>query len=584
MKYKKLKKADKGIYNINPTKLAKDMDGAQKDLGHLEQVNTFGTPNWNNIFMSQAVLGALGYLGNHNPNSFQNATLQYNQQHNSALNQAQYTPNVSQQDQYGRMDEGGAVDPSDPMSDPDYDFLFSPEQASLAEQSAQTSPKKSKTAPQEEADDQEQQQVPFVANTNSLITAISEPSKHRASGNVNLEGIDPDVMRATQQMLQHFPQLTITSGRRNWGDKDAHPLGRAIDLAGPGLQDAWDYYNKNIVPQYHFEAALNPNHGTGPHIHVGHYAEGGPGPINRGDTPSYYGLHAPVMRPQPNYGSSMSPSQQALQQAQSWIPTANALNQQWASHERMYNAIFNQAKQEGWSDQKMKDALSAQLLPINHKIDSLQALMPAQYGKGGIHIKKSHEGRFTAYKKQHHMTTEEALHSKNPHVRQMANFARNAKKWHHAEGGEVDPKPKPTVYKTQAEVDAANMQAKEFGARHPYSSTLINPEDNWVARKPGDPVVQYETIGTPSKGPKLYKAMDIPSYVKADDIQTDGNNFYWYVDPQQGNSIAVDPSVVNTPRFRKQKADGGTIYSVGQEYDLPEEEIARLKSLGYEFE
>lgn len=54
---------------------------------------------------------------------------------------------------------------------------------------------------------------------------------------------------------------------------------------------------------------------------------------------------------------------------------------------------------------------------------------------GGIHIKPSHEGRFTAYKKRTGKTTEEALHSKDPHVRQMANFARNAAHWKHQEGG-----------------------------------------------------------------------------------------------------------------------------------------------------
>jgi hypothetical protein len=53
---------------------------------------------------------------------------------------------------------------------------------------------------------------------------------------------------------------------------------------------------------------------------------------------------------------------------------------------------------------------------------------------GGIHIKPSHEGRFTAYKERTGETTEEALHSSNPHVRQMANFARNAASWHHEDG------------------------------------------------------------------------------------------------------------------------------------------------------
>jgi hypothetical protein len=58
------------------------------------------------------------------------------------------------------------------------------------------------------------------------------------------------------------------------------------------------------------------------------------------------------------------------------------------------------------------------------------------YGSGGtIHIKKANRGKFTAYKARTGKTTAEALHSSNPHVRQMANFARNAKKWHHAQGG-----------------------------------------------------------------------------------------------------------------------------------------------------
>jgi len=53
------------------------------------------------------------------------------------------------------------------------------------------------------------------------------------------------------------------------------------------------------------------------------------------------------------------------------------------------------------------------------------------YPKGGIKIKKKNRGKFTAYKKRTGKTTQEALHSKNPNVRRIANFARNAKKWKH---------------------------------------------------------------------------------------------------------------------------------------------------------
>ena len=61
-----------------------------------------------------------------------------------------------------------------------------------------------------------------------------------------------------------------------------------------------------------------------------------------------------------------------------------------------------------------------------------------EFGKGGkIHIKPENRGKFTAYKQRTGKTTEEALHSKNPHVRQMANFARNARHWKHEFGGEL---------------------------------------------------------------------------------------------------------------------------------------------------
>lgn len=62
-----------------------------------------------------------------------------------------------------------------------------------------------------------------------------------------------------------------------------------------------------------------------------------------------------------------------------------------------------------------------------------------QFKSGGIHIKPENRGKFTAYKERTGKTTEEALHSPDPHVRQMANFARNAKKWHHQFGGATMP-------------------------------------------------------------------------------------------------------------------------------------------------
>lgn len=69
--------------------------------------------------------------------------------------------------------------------------------------------------------------------------------------------------------------------------------------------------------------------------------------------------------------------------------------------------------------------------PVEVACNDEKGMLITSEKKSGIHIKESHEGRFTEYKERTGKTTEEALHSKDPHVRQMANFARNAKKWHH---------------------------------------------------------------------------------------------------------------------------------------------------------
>jgi len=60
-------------------------------------------------------------------------------------------------------------------------------------------------------------------------------------------------------------------------------------------------------------------------------------------------------------------------------------------------------------------------------------LLKIPKAKRGIHIKKSHEGRFTEYCGG--KVTSECIargkRSPNPKVRRMATFAGNARKWRH---------------------------------------------------------------------------------------------------------------------------------------------------------
>jgi len=90
-----------------------------------------------------------------------------------------------------------------------------------------------------------------------------------------------------------------------------------------------------------------------------------------------------------------------------------------------------------------------------------EILHPFPEAKSGIHIKPENKGKFTAYKKRTGKTTEEALHSKDPHVRKMANFARNAAKWHHADDGDEVALPKPYVQRNAGAVSNTDLSRLE---------------------------------------------------------------------------------------------------------------------------
>lgn len=63
---------------------------------------------------------------------------------------------------------------------------------------------------------------------------------------------------------------------------------------------------------------------------------------------------------------------------------------------------------------------------------------PLLFAEGGsIHIKPENRGKFTETKRRTGKTTEELTHSKNPITRKRAIFSQNAKKWHHAFGGDL---------------------------------------------------------------------------------------------------------------------------------------------------
>lgn len=118
-----------------------------------------------------------------------------------------------------------------------------------------------------------------------------------------------------------------------------------------------------------------------------------------------------------------------------------------------------------------------------------------------------------------------------------------------------------TVYRTQGAVDAANAEAKRLAK----GQGLVNPEDAYVARQPGDPIARYYTpegkdiTGVPMQTRKL--ATSLPKGVTYKDIQMSQGQ-YWYNDPHTGDLVDVDPNYILGTYFPKTKVtreNGGAV-------------------------
>lgn len=124
-----------------------------------------------------------------------------------------------------------------------------------------------------------------------------------------------------------------------------------------------------------------------------------------------------------------------------------------------------------------------------------------------------------------------------------------------------DKKPVKQVYKTQAEVDAANAQARNFSKRH----NLMYADEAWVAKKPGDPVVGYTDINTGKPYDGRYTKPMPKSMIKPlpDNVTKLEWNSEWqmpyYLD-DMGDINYVDRHHYNSPKFLTSKADQQKVF------------------------
>lgn len=108
--------------------------------------------------------------------------------------------------------------------------------------------------------------------------------------------------------------------------------------------------------------------------------------------------------------------------------------------------------------------------------------------------------------------------------------------------------PSKAVYQTPEEVAAANAEARRFSKAH----NTLYANDAYVAKKPGDPVVQYRTLDgkpyTPQQMPASMVKTSVPDWVT--ELHMDDNwKMPYYLD---GNDMVyVKKDFFNSPRFTK---------------------------------
>jgi hypothetical protein len=180
------------------------------------------------------------------------------------------------------------------------------------------------------------------------------------------------------------------------------------------------------------------------------------------------------------------------------------------------------------------------------------------YANGGIYIKPENRGKFTAYKERTGKTTEEALHSPDPHVRQMANFAKNAAGWKHAEGGYVLPKyylggededngPNTAdIYKRPtSNVNGIEISNNPYDKRQ-FMLDQINTNRTFYN---GDSAKTSNSFGATS--PETIQGRQLPAFADAFASRPTVNNAPVYSgsnDPFRKMSNQYDPNIVNASK------------------------------------
>ena len=139
------------------------------------------------------------------------------------------------------------------------------------------------------------------------------------------------------------------------------------------------------------------------------------------------------------------------------------------------------------------------------------------YKSGGIHIKESHRGRLTRLKERTGKSEEELYRTGDESVRKMITFARNARKWKHADGGDVPPfKSFDDWYRS---IYHNANDTTDYNLRRAYELAPIGELEAWRS----DPDKNHLHTG--------YWNGDVYEFMKSKNHPTVGNELDWYNSP-----------------------------------------------------
>lgn len=162
-------------------------------------------------------------------------------------------------------------------------------------------------------------------------------------------------------------------------------------------------------------------------------------------------------------------------------------------------------------------------------------------GKMSIHIKPENRGKFNATKKRTGKTTEELTHSKNPLTRKRAIFAQNAKKWKHANGGELLG----LDYYTNQLYDGGPLESPMV-ARSIINPNLTVQASETLTQQAVNPIIPKQGVSLGSIDP-VSTVSNISTLFSSPKITSQGENQQADVDEENN----FDPTYIDVSKVKK---------------------------------